>query len=199
MCCATDATAQLCVRCGLPTMPYKRSARLAPPPSHPLETSMPRWSRFLLVALCAVSALQSAPAEAQSTGWVLLPITSEEDSAALALEIRNPLLDAGAPLIDDDGATLAFEQAVSAPALSLSQSDIDAWAERSRSALQALARADYDTAREELLEAQRVAQQAANELNREAERARQVLDTCLFMARRSGPPGAPVPRSCAPG
>ncbi|MFK7997940.1 MAG: PEGA domain-containing protein [Polyangiales bacterium] len=144
-----------------------------------------RTVRIVLLALCvSLGVIQSAPATAQSTtGWVLLPVTSEGDAAALATEIRQALVDAGAPVIDDDGATLAFEQSVSAPVQSLSQSDIDAWAERSRNALQALARADYDTAREELLEAQRVAQRAADELNREAERARQVLDTCLFMAR----------------
>lgn len=144
--------------------------------------------RTLRIALFVVGAsigvITSAPASAQSTtGWVLLPVTTEDDSAALATEIRQALVDAGAPVIDDDGATLAFEQSVSAPVQSISQSDIDAWAERSRNALQALAQADYDTAREELLEAQRVAQRAADELNREAERARQVLDTCLFMAR----------------
>lgn len=169
-------------------MPHKPTLRLATPPHHPLDTRMFECPRTLRVALIVLFAsfglLQSATASAQSTtGWVLFPVTSEDDSAALAAEIRQALLDAGAPVIDDDGATLAFEQSVSAPVQSISQSDIDAWAERSRNALQALARADYDTAREELLEAQRVAQRAADELNREAERARQVLDTCLFMAR----------------
>lgn len=169
-------------------MPHTLLIRLAPAPYHPLDTHMfcsLRTVRIVLLALCvSLGVIQSAPATAQSTtGWVLLPVTSEGDAAALATEIRQALVDAGAPVIDDDGATLAFEQSVSAPVQSLSQSDIDAWAERSRNALQALARADYDTAREELLEAQRVAQRAADELNREAERARQVLDTCLFMAR----------------
>jgi hypothetical protein len=46
-----------------------------------------------------------------------------------------------------------------------------------------LARADYKAARRELKAAQRLADRAAAELNREAARAQQVLDTCLFMVR----------------
>jgi hypothetical protein len=46
-----------------------------------------------------------------------------------------------------------------------------------------LARADYKAARRELRAAQRLADRAAAELNREAARAQQVLDTCLFMVR----------------
>jgi hypothetical protein len=46
-----------------------------------------------------------------------------------------------------------------------------------------LARADYKGARRELKAAQRLADRAAAELNREAARAQQVLDTCLFMVR----------------
>ncbi|MGB5811810.1 MAG: PEGA domain-containing protein, partial [Polyangiales bacterium] len=46
-----------------------------------------------------------------------------------------------------------------------------------------LARADYKAARRELKAAQGLADRAAAELNREAARAQQVLDTCLFMVR----------------
>jgi hypothetical protein len=55
--------------------------------------------------------------------------------------------------------------------------------ERSRAAVRYLARADYKAARRELKAAQRLADRAAAELNREAARAQQVLDTCLFMVR----------------
>ena len=76
-----------------------------------------------------------------------------------------------------------FELDGSSPAPELSDTDIENWAARSRSAVRHLARADYDDARRDLREAQKLADKAAEELNREAQRARQVLDTCLFMVR----------------
>ena len=82
-----------------------------------------------------------------------------------------------------DRASERFEVVGSAPAPTISQSDIDLWVERSRAAVRYLARADYKAARRELKAAQRLADRAAAELNREAARAQQVLDTCLFMVR----------------
>jgi hypothetical protein len=82
-----------------------------------------------------------------------------------------------------DRASERFEVVGSAPAPKVSQSDIDLWVERSRAAVRYLARADYKAARRELKAAQRLADRAAAELNREAARAQQVLDTCLFMVR----------------
>jgi len=82
-----------------------------------------------------------------------------------------------------DRASERFEVVGSAPAPNISQSDIDLWVERSRAAVRYLARADYKAARRELKAAQRLADRAAAELNREAARAQQVLDTCLFMVR----------------
>lgn len=64
-------------------------------------------------------------------------------------------------------------------------SDVERWASRSRSALRHLSRGEYDEARRELLEAQAIAERAAEALNRETLRARQVLDTCLFGVRAS--------------
>ncbi|MEM9862211.1 MAG: PEGA domain-containing protein [Myxococcota bacterium] len=138
--------------------------------------------RVLALVGCATAYLSAAPAAAQD--WLFVPLAEDESAAAaLAEAVRPDFIAAGATFLDAEGASLAFEQDISAPATSLTQSELDQWADRSRSALQALALADYDTARQELLEAQRVSQQAAEELNREAERAREVLDTCLFMAR----------------
>ncbi len=76
-----------------------------------------------------------------------------------------------------------FEARISSPPTHITQRQINEWATQSRNALHSLARADYDAAREELLRAQRLSQQAAEELNREADRAREVLDTCLYMVR----------------
>ncbi len=102
-------------------------------------------------------------------------------SAAEAL--RQELVLRGYAVWRADRASERFEAVGSAPAPTLSQSDIDRWVERSRAAVRYLARADYRAARRELKAAQRVADRAAAELNREAARAQQVLDTCLFMVR----------------
>ena len=102
-------------------------------------------------------------------------------SAAEAL--RQELVLRGRSVWRADRVSERFEAVGSAPAPTLSQSDIDRWVERSRAAVRYLARADYRAARRELKAAQRVADRAAAELNREAARAQQVLDTCLFMVR----------------
>lgn len=105
------------------------------------------------------------------------------DSRELANALGEALARAELSTWTPEDARTQFEAAVSAPALELSESDLRRWVESSRSAVRHLARADYDEARAELLEAHQVASRAAAELNREAERARQVLDTCLFMVR----------------
>ncbi|MBO6938998.1 MAG: PEGA domain-containing protein [Deltaproteobacteria bacterium] len=107
----------------------------------------------------------------------------DPQATALAVRLREALAELGTPVLDDTQASELVEERVSAPVSELSESDITTWASSSQAALRALARADYDNAREALVAAQEVAQRAAEELNREAERAREVLDTCLFTAR----------------
>lgn len=136
----------------------------------------------------------STPAAAQPGGttgrgdaWVVVPVEPGEaedpQATALAVRLREALAELGTPVLDDTQASELVEERVSAPVSELSESDITTWASSSQAALRALARADYDNAREALVAAQEVAQRAAEELNREAERAREVLDTCLFTAR----------------
>ncbi|MGB8221625.1 MAG: PEGA domain-containing protein, partial [Polyangiales bacterium] len=100
---------------------------------------------------------------------------------AAAEALRQDLSVRGESVWSADRASERFEVVGSAPAPRVSQSDIDLWVERSRAAVRYLARADYKAARRELKAAQRLADRAAAELNREAARAQQVLDTCLFM------------------
>ena len=104
-----------------------------------------------------------------------LHLTAEALRAELALR--------GESVWPADRASERFEVLGSAPAPEVSQSDIDRWVERSRAAVRYLARADYKAARRELKAAQRVADRAADELNREAARAQQGSDTCSFMVR----------------
>ena len=97
--------------------------------------------------------------------------------------LRQELAVRGLSVWQADRASERFEVVGSAPAPKISQRDIDRWVERSRAAVRYLAREDYKAARRELKTAQRLANRAAAELNREAARAQQVLDTCLFMVR----------------
>ena len=118
--------------------------------------------------------------------WLVLPATTKERVEPLhndAEAIRHELVVRGKSVWRADRASERFEVVGSSPAPEISQSDIDLWVERSRAAVKHLARADYRAARRELKAAQRLAHRAAAELNREAARAQQVLDTCLLMVR----------------
>jgi len=125
--------------------------------------------------------------------WLVLPVRVAEpggtgpasiDSIRAAAEaLRHELSVRRHAVWRADRASERYEVVGSSPAPEVSQSDIDRWVERSRAAVRYLARADYKAARRELRAAQRLADRAAEELNREAARAQQVLDTCLFMVR----------------
>jgi hypothetical protein len=158
--------------------------------------------RWVLGALAAAFTLQlSATAHAEGAAsdpasharWTILPavVAPSGGSSHESLEvlhaaseaIRQDLARRGEPVWGANRATERFEAVGSAPAPEVSQTDIDRWVERSRAAVRFLARADYKAARRELKAAQGLADRAAEELNREAARAQQVLDTCLFMVR----------------
>ncbi len=117
---------------------------------------------------------------------LVLPASAEQDLVAARSwlgTLEAAIAAEGGVVPDAANLRAVFESRVSSPAVSLSASDIERWVARSQSAVRHLARADYDRARVELLEAHALANRAAEELNREAERARQVLDTCLYMVR----------------
>ena len=149
-------------------------------------------SLLLLLLVGAVPAAQaqqprmSLTDPSSQTRWLVLPSTSTDRATWMkgaSEAIRSQWKAEGQPAWGSKEAAERFEAVGSAPAPALSQSDIDRWVERSQSAVRYLARADYRGARRELQAAQRVADRAAAELNREAARARQVLDTCLYMVR----------------
>lgn len=141
---------------------------------------------FALVSFSLGFALVfTAPTRAQSRAevWVV-PIANDPQSAApIAERTRESLRDAGYVVSAAEAMTERFEQTISLPAPELSQREIDEWVERSTSAVRHLARADYEAARADLAMTQRLAESASEELNREASRARQVLDTCLYLVR----------------
>lgn len=162
----------------------------------------------LCVVVTVLAVFIGASARAQSTRgegsaearrWLVLPALvasgSDEGEAhqaghasveplhVSAEALRQELAVRGHSVWPAERASERFEVVGSAPAPKLSQRDIDRWVERSRAAVRYLARADYKAARRELKAAQRLADRAAAELNREAARAQQVLDTCLYMVR----------------
>ncbi|MFZ1866822.1 MAG: PEGA domain-containing protein [Polyangiales bacterium] len=160
-----------------------------------------RWLAFVSAAVLAAvtgsaARAQHAPpvsdasARSNALRWLVLPVRIDHAGASPvevlhteAEALRYELSVRGESVWRADRASERFEVAGSVPAPEVSQSDIDRWVERSRAAVRYLARADYKAARRELKAAQRLADRAAAELNREAARAQQVLDTCLFMVR----------------
>ena len=137
--------------------------------------SSPPSTHHAAIVVATIGAADAAPRDPERA------LGSSADVAIGRLETSLAALPLG--VFSAEEARALFEANASAPAASLTATDIERWASRSQSAVRHLARAEYDRAREELLEAQALTSRAAEELNREAERARQVLDTCLYMVR----------------
>lgn len=141
-------------------------------------------------AFADVGDVPTTEAGSRADRWLVIPTLADaatpwnvESLHTAAEALRQELIVRGESVWRADLASERFEVLGSAPAPTVSQNDIDRWVERSRAAVRYLARADYRSAHRELRAAQRLADRAAEELNREAARAQQVLDTCLFMVR----------------
>ena len=143
-------------------------------------------SHAIALSIAIAPARADEPGASSSRRWLVLPAVTGANVESLhghGEAVRQELAVRGKQVWRADRVSERFEVVGSAPAPEISQSDIDRWVERSRAAVKYLARADYKAARRELKAAQRLADRAAAELNREAARAQQVLDTCLFMVR----------------
>lgn len=143
--------------------------------------------RAPIALVVAATALSGPVASAQSRSLLVLPVAiGDADPAAEAA--RAERIVASIPSGELSPLPLAsararFEESASAEPPSVSESDIERWLTLSRQVVRHLAHADYAAAREMLLEAQLLFDRAAEELNREPARARQVLDTCLYEVR----------------
>jgi PEGA domain len=145
---------------------------------------------FILgLALFAAPSVHAQPrSSSTSTRSVLvLPIAVGEVDPALQAARASSLVSAIASgthtALPLDAARTRFDELASSDPPSVTENDIERWLALSRTAVRHLARTDYAAARETLLEAQRLSDRAAEELNRELNRARQVLDTCLYDVR----------------
>lgn len=138
----------------------------------------------LVTSVPASAQTAEAAAEASSPGWWVVPVTDDPEAAdEIVAQVADQLQASGQPVVSVGTARERFEQRVSMPASALTQRQIDEWVATSRSAVRNLARADYEAAQADLQRTQQLSTAAAEELNRETARARQVLDTCLYMVR----------------
>ncbi|MGB8221314.1 MAG: PEGA domain-containing protein, partial [Polyangiales bacterium] len=148
--------------------------------------SSARAAPRLAVASTIALVLFAQSDRARAEEWVLVPATAQEAAAWVepTLEqIGHELTERGISLQPPAIAATQFEERGSAPASELSPRDLAAWKARSREALTQLARHDYAAALEQLEAAQSLSRSAIDELNREPQRARLVLDTCLYAVR----------------
>ena len=144
------------------------------------------WAIVAYLAVCSQAQAQtvSRTPEPELPEWVILPVSADtDDTPAVLAETRSLLTDAGARFAPEDAASMEVERRISVDPMPIDANDIERWASRSREALRHLSRGDYEAARRALLEAQAISERAAEALNRESLRARQVLDTCLFIVR----------------
>jgi len=141
-----------------------------------------------LLALTSLLILAMVPRAAAQPGdrWLIIPTTSTADDAWLkpwASKLQAELSERGTGVWSLADAKRQFEAAGSAPAAEVSEGDIQQWVDQSTKAIRNLAEGDYTAALEQLNEAQELSRSAAEELNREHERAQRMLDTCLYMVR----------------
>lgn len=138
-----------------------------------------REGRVLAASTCLIVAMLAAPASAQV---LLLPVERDgvvADTSAVA----DAAATSGTTLRSHEAARAALVATHGEDPPEVSESDLARWVASSRQAVRSLARADYDSARAALAQAEAVTDRALAELNREATRARQVLDTCLYLVR----------------
>ena len=141
-----------------------------------------RWASTLGAWLvCALSFARAGTAGAQAE-VLLLPVEREGQLAEIS-EVADTAATTGTVLRSHEAARGALRATHGEDPPEVSESDLARWVASSRQAVRSLARADYDGARSALAQAEAVTDRALAELNREATRARQVLDTCLYLVR----------------
>ena len=114
---------------------------------------------------------------------LLLPLDRGAGTVPDVSPVAEMAATTGTSLRSHDAAREALEERYGVDPPEMSESDLARWVASSRQAVRSLARADYDGARSALALAESVSDRALAELNREATRSRQVLDTCLYLVR----------------
>jgi hypothetical protein len=138
------------------------------------------WASTLVGSLVMSLALSSVASAQHEV--LLLPVERDGHVADIS-EVADTAATTGTSLRSHDAARDALVATHGEDPPEVSESDLARWVASSRQAVRSLARADYDSARSALAQAEAVTDRALAELNREATRARQVLDTCLYLVR----------------
>jgi len=136
-------------------------------------------STISTISLIVAGVLAAAPVSAQ----VLLLGVEREGRLADTSAVADAAASSGTSLQSHEAARAALVATHGEDPPEMSESDLARWVASSRQAMRSLARADYDSARSALADAEALTDRALAELNREATRARQVLDTCLYLVR----------------
>lgn len=140
----------------------------------------------LILAIAALWLFGTSSALAQSEDWLVLPVADTEDSPwmeTVVAEVSRELRWQGIGVWSSGQAVSAFEQRGSAAPPELTESKVKALEMRSEAAVRQLALGEYQRALKELDAAQALSTPVLVALNRDPERARTVLDTCLYRVR----------------
>lgn len=137
----------------------------------------------LVVALLVALSWSASPSAAQGATSVLLVPLELNGAAPDTSAIADAASTTGTSLRSHESARATLLATLGDDSPEMTASDLESWVTSSRQAVRALSRADYDAARAALAQAEAVTDRALAELNREATRARQVLDTCLYLVR----------------
>ncbi len=138
-----------------------------------------------LTFLCWSLLVWSVAAQAESD-WVVVSshsgaLVDWTDEAVSNL--RKELEAQGVAVLSQERAVAEVEAKVSAPSLVLGDPEIRRWRSLSDAAVNDLAEGNYDRALDKLNSAQAISRRAIEELNRDPEHSRRVLDTCLYIVR----------------
>ncbi len=140
---------------------------------------------FVLTCVLGASVASLARAQAPDR-WLIVPTSSTAEDAWLkptTIRLRAELEDRRVDVWSPSEAARQFDAKGSAPAAEVSEGDIQEWVDQSSGAIRNLAEGNYSRALAQLKEAQELSRSAADELNREHDRAQRMLDTCLYMVR----------------
>lgn len=118
--------------------------------------------------------------------WLIVPTTSTANDGWMVgttRALRTELLQQGVEVWSPSKESAEFEARVSRPPAAIRPAELEAWATHTSTAFRALGLGDYDTALADLEKAQALSRRAPEELNRDPERAQQVLDACFNYVR----------------
>lgn len=137
-----------------------------------------------MLVLCA--GVSSRAAGQTKDPWLIVVTTSAMGNAWMeptASKLRTELLQRGVEIWSLQGAATRFGEGGSAAPAAVTDAQIAAWADQSRTGLWRLAAGKFEAALDELNEAQELSRSAIETLARDDERAQEALDTCLYTVR----------------